>query len=196
VIRINLLIVVPRAVVRRVWVPPEQRAAMAGLGLLLVTALALGGWWWALRREVTAVDRALAAAQADLTRLSATAKLVEGATARKAVLLERTNLIDRLRRGEREPVELLEVVSRSLPDGLWLIDLKQEDDTVQLEGRATSLTAVTDFVGRLQTSGRFQRPMDIVTAVTETYQDTPVVRFVIKGTAIRGAIAAGRPAGE
>ena len=74
-------------------------------------------------------------------------------------------------------------MSRSLTDGLWLMELKQQGAVVQMEGRATSLTAVTDFVERLQDSGVFDRPVEIVSTSMELLDDTSVVRFAVKAQA-------------
>jgi type IV pilus assembly protein PilN len=181
VIRINLLGTVPRT--PRAWLPANQKSAAAGLGLLLVTALGVGGWWWQTARAQRAVDAETVSAQADLTRLKAIATLVDRSVTRKLELTERLGLIERLHRTQRDPVELLQTISQSIPDGLWLLELKQTGTAVQIEGRATSLTALTDFVERLQTSGRFARPIDIVTTNMETVQEASVVRFAVKGSA-------------
>jgi len=182
VIRVNLLGVVPSAP-RRVWVPADQQSAAVGLVLLMCTALGVGGWWWQTARAQRVIDAQIVTAQTELTRLKAVATLVDRAVTRKLELTERLGLIDRLHRTQRAPVELLEAISRSVPDGLWLLELKQIGTVVQIEGRATSLTALTDFVERLQTSGRFARPVDIVTTNMELVQDASVVRFALKAAA-------------
>jgi len=182
VIQVNLLGAVPRAP-RRAWLPADQKSAAAGLVLLVVTAVVVGGWWWQTARAQRVIDTQMGLAQADLTRLKSAAVLVDRAVARKLELTERLGLIDRLHRTQRAPVELLETISRSVPDGLWLLELKQTGNAVQIEGRAVSLTALTDFVERLQTSGRFARPVDIVTTNMETVQDASVVRFALKAAA-------------
>ncbi len=180
-IEINLLGAVPRA--RRPWLPADQKSAAAGLVLLTVTALGVGGWWWQTMRAERAIDAEIAAAQTELTQLKSVASLVDRAVSRKVEVSERLGLIDRLHRTQRGPVELLEAVSRSVPDGLWLLELKQTGLVVQIEGRATSLTALTDFVERLQTSGHFGRLVDIVTTNMEVVQDASVVRFALKASA-------------
>ncbi len=68
-----------------------------------------------------------------------------------------------------------------MPDGLWLVEFKQTGPMVQIEGRALSLTSVTDFTEQMQNSGMFKRPVEIVTTTTEMVEETPVVRFVVKG---------------
>jgi Tfp pilus assembly protein PilN len=108
---------------------------------------------------------------------------MEKATLREKDLRERLGLIDRLRATQRAPVMLLDTISRSLAEGLWLTELRQTGASVQLEGRAISYSSLTDFIGRLQVSGRFVRPIDIVNTTTETVAETAVVKFVIRGEA-------------
>jgi len=184
VIRVNLLATQPAGVApKRIWFPQEQRSALAGLGMLVLTATAVGGWWWKLDSDRAAVDLSIANAEAEIERLKGVAKLVDYAAARKAELSEKLNLIQQLRATEREPVTLLETVNKSMPDGLWLLDLKQTGKTVQIEGQALSLTYVTAFSEQLQDSGFFQRPVDVSTK-TEMVQDTTVIRFVLKAAAL------------
>src|SRR6185436_3820945 len=104
--------------------------------------------------------------------------------ARKTELAERLGVIERLRAAKRAPVSLLETLSQSLPDGLWLLEIKQTNASVQVDGRAMSISAVTDFTERMQNSGLFQRPVEILTTSTETLEETTVVRFAVKADVI------------
>jgi type IV pilus assembly protein PilN len=183
-IRVNLLASTPGRALKRDLVPLEQRGAMIGLAMLLVTSVAMGGWWWMVQRDRVATERTIAADEVEVMRLKDVAKLVDRASARRAELAERLSLIDRLRSTKRGPVTLLETISESLPDGLWLSELKQTGPTVQIEGRAVSLTAITDFAEKLQNSAVFERPVEIVTTTAETLETTPVVRFIVRATSL------------
>ena len=184
-IRVNLLAPgtepAPRAWRRLLVVPPEQRAALMGLSMLMITASGAGLWWWSVASEHKRVDAEIVAAEANLTRLQEAARLMEKATAREKDLRERLGLIERLRNTQRAPVMLLDTISRSMAEGLWLTELRQSGAGVTLEGRAVSYSALTDFIGRLQISGRFVRPLDIVNATAEALADSVVVRFTIRG---------------
>jgi type IV pilus assembly protein PilN len=194
-IRVNLLASTPGRPVHRDLVPVEQRGAMLGLTMLLITSLAMGGWWWMVHRDRVATEQSIAADEVEVARLKDIAKLVDRASARRAELAERLSLIDRLRSTKRGPVTLLETISQSLPDGLWLSELKQTGPTVQIEGRAVSLTAITDFAEKLQDSSVFERPVEIVTTTAETLEQTPVVRFIVRATSVNKGpeTAAGTP---
>ncbi len=183
-IKVNLLATNTGAVAPREWLPREQRSALGGVSILIVTALALGGFWYYQSGQRAAIEVKISAAEAELVRLKDAAAMVERTNARKTELGERLALIDRLRASKRAPVSLLETVSYSVPEGLWLLEILQTAATVKIDGRATSLTAVTDFTERLQSSGYFLRPVEIVSTATEAIDEVGLVRFVVKAEVV------------
>ena len=133
-IRVNLLTTGPGAAAPpREWVPREHRSALLGLGLLLVTMVGVGGWWWYLKHQLAQTEVRIAEGEAKLESLKEAEKLLAAATNRKNELAERLALIDRLRAAKRAPITLLETVSRSVPEGLWLVEIKQTGTTSQVD---------------------------------------------------------------
>ena len=45
---------------------------------------------------------------------------------------------------------------------MWLVELRQSGTEVIIEGRCTSLNALSDFVSGLEASNLFVRPVEIV----------------------------------
>jgi type IV pilus assembly protein PilN len=188
-IKVNLLATSPGAAPAREWLPREQRSAAMGLMMLLVTAVGVGGYWWYLGRDRASVETRITAAEAEIVRLQDVAKLVERVTLKKTELTERLGLIERLRGSKRGPVRLLETVSVSLPDGLWLVEIKQKAMVVDVEGRALSLTSITDFAERMQNSGLFLRPVEILSTSTDVIEETSVIKFTVRAEAVGPAPA-------
>ena len=182
-IKVNLLSTVPGAAPPKEWFPKEQRSALMGLGMLMLTAGGVGGYWFYLNRQHASVDSRIAAAEAELERLKEAATLVDRATARKAELTERVALIERLRAAKDAPVSLLETVNLSATDGLWLTEIKQTGVTVQIDGRSLSVSAITDFAEQLQNSGLFKRPVEIMSTANEAVDDHALVKFSLKAEA-------------
>lgn len=207
-IRINLL-GNDRAAARKGLVLDSGRQVAAVCGLLaLTTALGIGFWHWSLAQESTQVDDEIAAAMAEQTRVRSLLAELAQFEARRVMLRQRVQLIEQLRGGQSLPVQLLDHVSRSLPDMLWLNTLAQDGDSVVLEGRSTTLFALSDFVGNLGSSSLLQKPIEIVNSQVEAAPTTQqrqtqaqgqgpeLIRFTVKAQMAKVAEATpAKPAG-
>ena len=134
--------------------------------LILVAGLVYVGWgFWSLYVRDQQLDQELTQARQDEARLEPVLKQVEEFEARQKLLQQRVALIEQLRRGQAVPVHLLDKISRSLPDRLWLTALKEgPDNSVQLDGQTSTLTSLADFIGNLENSGYFERPVEIISS--------------------------------
>jgi len=102
--------------------------------------------------------------------------------ARKAQLTQRVTLIEQLRRGQTAPVHVLDSISRSLPDRVWLTELRQGGSEFTITGFAASLPSLSDFVANLEATKWFKRPVEILDSqVTPDPKAGDLVRFSIKG---------------
>ena len=166
-IRINLLTVERERAARRPAFQFAQRLTVACSLILLATALGIGWWYWSIGNQSQRLDREIADAQRETQILRALIQQVEQFEQRRSQLQERVALIEQLRRGQSQPVHLLDQISRSLPDMLWLTEIKEQGDTLTISGRCTALTAVSDFYTNLAASGYF-KAVDIGETVAET----------------------------
>lgn len=192
-IRINLLAVERERAKRRAGIQAGQKVTIGCSLILLATALGIGWWWWSLRQEGARVEQEIAGARQETQRLRSVLEQVKQFEAQRAQLQQRVALIEELRKGQGGPVRMLDQVSRSLPDRLWLTQLEQEGADVTIQGRATSLTALSDFVANLEGSGYFRRPIEIIESQVEDAQPVEVVRFAVKGQFTMPAPAAVPP---
>ncbi len=187
-IRINLLAVERDRAKRRPLSglqATQQKITLACSLILVLTGLGLGWWYWSLDKQTKRIEEDIATGQREAERLRTLIVQVNQFEARKAQLQERVALIEDLRKGQSGPVHLVDEISRSLPDLLWLTEIKQSGQELTISGRCTALTALSDFVGNLELGGVFNKPVEIIEAPAEQ-QKAPggveVTRFTVKAT--------------
>jgi len=181
-IRINLLAVERERTKRtRAVIPAAQRVTIGASLILLATVLSIGWWFWSLRKESADLDTAIASAEVETQKLRTVLAQVQKFETRKAQLQQRVTLIEQLRRGQTGPVHVLDELSKSVPDRLWLTQMVQKDKEFTIDGRTTSLTALSDFVANIEGSSWFKRPVEIVDSQVEPNpQAGDLVRFTIR----------------
>jgi type IV pilus assembly protein PilN len=171
-----------------------QKVTVAGSLLLVITALGVGWRFWANRQAEAQMTEDIAAARREETRLSEVLKQVSDFETQRGVLQKRVALIDELRKGQSAPVHMIDQISRSLPEMTWLTSVRQDAYNVTINGRCTTLTALSDFVANLEATHYFKRPVEIVSSAVANDRDGPdLIEFTIKGTFQMAGIEAPAP---
>ena len=160
-----------------------QKIAFGGSLILLLAAAFVGWSYWSLGQTSAQIERDIQERQREEARLVQVISEVRDFEARRQRLQQRVTLIEELRRGQTAPVHILDQVSRSLPDMVWLTRMAQKDYDITLEGNCLTLTALSDFVGALEHSRYFNRPVEIINSevVAATATTPELIKFVIKG---------------
>jgi type IV pilus assembly protein PilN len=184
-IRINLISQTrekPRRRASTGLVGSGQKITVACTLILALAALGVGWWYWTLRREANQLTDEIAAAEQETARLQTLIVQVRQFEERKTQLEQRVTLIEVLRRGQSSPVHVLDAVSRSVPEMLWLTQLDQKGADLTIEGRCMTLTSISDFVDNLGRSGWFKKPVEIVDSQLEAAAGGAgdVIRFTVK----------------
>ncbi|MBY0495399.1 MAG: PilN domain-containing protein [Cyanobacteria bacterium] len=184
-IRINLL-ATERKAARAASPGMQAGQKMMVIGsLILVLAIALIGWrYWALGQEETQVNREIEAANREEARLQEILRQVNEFENRRKMLEARVALIDELRKGQSAPVHMIDQISKALPDMTWLTALQQTGYTLQIQGRCLTLTSLSDFIGNLEASRYFIRPVEIIesSVVNQSGGGPEIIQFTIRGT--------------
>lgn len=186
-IRINLLGVDRQKTKKAAIFDVEKQITLACSLILVAAAAGIGWWYWSLNETSTRIDQELIATEQERARLQSLLAEVRQFEGQRAQLQQRVALIEQLRSGQGIPVQLLDHVSRSLPDMLWLTQMIQEGDAVPIEGQSTTLIALSDFVGNLGNGNLLQKPIELVNSQVENSSGaTPqqgsvdLIRFTVK----------------
>jgi type IV pilus assembly protein PilN len=183
-IKINLLAVDRDRVKRKAKFQIGQKITVGCSLILVATALIVGWWYWSLQSDSAQLTQQILDAQRETARLQSVIQQVRQFEEQRAQLQQRVTLIEQLRKGQTGPVHLLDQISLSLPDTMWLIELKETAaGDVMIDGRCTSLTALSDFVSSLEASSYFAKPVEIVDSTVDPATATApeVIRFSVKG---------------
>jgi type IV pilus assembly protein PilN len=202
-IRINLLGGERKKASATITFGAGQRLTMMCSLVLLAAVLGIGWWYWTLSDASSQVDAEIAVAEQEAARLRSMLAEVQAYEAQRAMIQGRVALIEELRSGQSLPVQLLDHVSRSLPDMLWLTSLTQEASQVTIVGRSTTLIALSDFVGNLGVGDVLLRPVEIVDSRVQPASGTgptaipELIQFTVRAQLNRAPkpLSAGRNAG-
>ena len=180
-IRINLIAVERARARKRILIPAAIRVTAGATIILLGTAALIGWWFWSLHKESIRVDEDLVRAESETRQIRSVLEQVRKFESQRALLQQRVTLIEQLRKGQYAPVHLLDEISKSLPDRLWLSGLEQTGGDFAISGVTDSLTAVSDFVANLESTKWFKKPVEIIDSqVTPDPKAGDLIKFQVK----------------
>jgi type IV pilus assembly protein PilN len=183
-----------------------QRLTVACSLILVAAVVGIGWWFWTLNNETARLDAEIVARQQEAARLQSLLTEVQRFEAQRGQLQQRVQLIEQLRGGQSIPVQLLDHVSRSLPEMMWLTEMQQDGAALTIQGRSTTLIALSDFVGNLGNGALLKKPIEIVKSQVDVTRAATgpgagaveLINFTVKAELAAvggaGAAAAGRGA--
>jgi type IV pilus assembly protein PilN len=141
---------------------------MKVLVVLAVAALVNLGYWYQLDKE----HRDIAAKMQTAIRKNGELADVKARYLERQREAEnykrRVDVIDQLRAAQGGPVELLNTIGVTVndTDAVWLNSMKDQGNSIDIEGMALSTNAVASLISNLQKTGHFKN-----IEIKETYQD-------------------------
>jgi type IV pilus assembly protein PilN len=188
--RINLL-APERATKKKTGGGPSMPSAGALQSYLLLALFAGGaavlcaGLWWLQSNKLADLDTRIAADQKRQRELQAIKQQVDEFQRKKAVLENKVAVIEMLRTAQKSPVHMLDEISKSLPDYVWLSQMDETRGAVRFQGQSNSLAAVADFISSLQTSGWFP-----TVELVSSREQNALVNFILQGNFTDPEVAA------
>jgi type IV pilus assembly protein PilN len=172
-IRINLL--PAREARRRVALRHQLQAAV-------VAVLAVvGGSVWAYTTQSSALvmrQHDLSRVEEDLKRLEEIIKEVQKFETKKAQMEKKVGAIEDLKLKQSRPAHLLEDVSHSLPDQMWLSSIKDIGGALQISGKSFDNVGIAAFMENLERSS-WLGTVELIESKSELVQGRQVVAFTV-----------------
>ncbi len=166
-IKINLLAEGKRPALAR-----KTKSALGGGGggarevgnLLLVAGIVVGllgagGWFYWVQGKLKQKEREVQAAQAEVEELKQVIKQVNEYKIKKADLERKIEVINSLKANQRGPVQIMDQVSRALPELLWLSNMDVTATAINFRGSAFNMSAVANFIDNLDKVDEFAEPI-------------------------------------
>ncbi len=187
-IRVNLTGAERAAQKRKVSTPSAPGAVQAYLFLALFgggAALLCAALWWYESAKIRDLDGRILVAEKRQKELQAIKVQVDALEAKRATFQKKVDLIERLKAEQTGPVHMLDEISKSLPDFVWLTAMDQTGATVKFTGESSGLTSVADFIAALERSGWFPN-VDLSSSV----ETNNIITYVLTATFLNPEVAA------
>ncbi len=143
---------------RRGFAPSGDMSQYFLLGGLVLGLLIFGIWWWQLNSRIQANNESIRIAEERVRELEEFIRQVDEAEAKEAALNQKINVITDLKNNQSGPVEVMDEVSKALPELLWVDRLDQQGTGVTISGRAFNTQAVSNFIANLDAVPSFSEP--------------------------------------
>ncbi|MEM1246102.1 MAG: PilN domain-containing protein [Acidobacteriota bacterium] len=128
-------------------------------GGFVLGLLVFGVWWFLLNSQIKENNRNIGVAEQRVAELEPFIRQVDEAEAKEAALVQKIDVITDLKNKQSGPVEVMDEVSKALPELLWVDRLDQRGATFVLSGRAYNDQAVSNFLANLDAVSVFNEPV-------------------------------------
>jgi len=130
----------------------QQHFVMSIVGAIAVGAAVVGAGYTYMEGRISYQEERNAYIQSEINNLDKALEEIKTLDANRKALLDRIAVIERLQSTRPGIVHLFDEMVNSLPKGLYLTQLKQEDNKIKLVGKAESSARVSSYMNRLNAS--------------------------------------------
>lgn len=173
-IRINLL---PAHEVKQLFILRTQMA----VAVLLVAGTVAGCAWvmYLHGQEKSKRVVALNQVEADIAALEHIVKEVEAFKIKRNQLQKQIEVVDGLKQNQRRPAPMLDALSRSLPEQVWVVSIQEKDNGMRITGK--SLNGNVGIATLMENMGHspWFGTAELVESKSEIFLNRPVVSFTV-----------------
>jgi len=164
-VKINLLAEGKRPIIARRAQQPflqltgTNAANLALLAVSLLGVIAAVVWYFVLESRISKKDGEIRVAQKEVDELRQVIQEVNEFKRRRDELTRKVKIITTLKDNQRGPVQVMDEVSRALPELTWLNSMVVTGRAISLRGTAFNMSAVANFIDNLDKVEAFKEPI-------------------------------------
>lgn len=165
-----------------------------GIGnlIFLLLLVVLAGYFYYQKKAISQEREQFAQAKQEKDKLQyVIAKLDEQQKA-KASLLQKIGLINQLKAQQDLAVRIMDQLSRSLPDWVWLNEVGYDAKNVQIRGNALSNNLIADFIANLENSPYFES-VNLISSTQKTAGNDQYLEFSMTAAVVNPKVSAPSP---
>lgn len=137
----------------------QQRDFLVTTGIALVTTgLIYGAIYYAVNQQIETQNQRKVYLENEIATLDSIIEEIRDIRTQKDALIARMEIIQQLQTVRPEVVHLFDELAKTIPDGVYLKTLKQQDRSLAIEGVAQSNARVSAFMRNLDSSEWFDSP--------------------------------------
>jgi type IV pilus assembly protein PilN len=129
-----------------------KKAPNFGSLIFLLLVVILGAYFYLQQRAFSRENELLTIARQEKDKLQYVTAKLEEQKKLKASLERKINLINDLRSQQDLAVRIMDTLSRSLPDWVWLTEVTYDSKGLQIKGKALSNNLIADYMTSLESS--------------------------------------------
>ncbi|HVP90101.1 MAG TPA: PilN domain-containing protein [Terriglobales bacterium] len=171
---------------------PVQKARNLGSLVFLLLVVVLGAYFYVQQRAFDRENELLATARLEKEKLQYVTAKLEQQKLLKASLERKINLINDLRSQQDLAARIMDQLSRSLPDWVWLSEVSYDAKGLQVKGKALSNNLIADYMTSLENSPVFTN-VSLASSTQRKTQRNEYLEFTLSAAIERPAPTAASP---
>lgn len=141
----------------------DRRVLSISFGAWILMGLVVFYAQWHMNSLIDHQKKRNSYLRTEISKLDKQIKEINAIKKRKAALLARMEVIQRLQRDRTQIVHIFDDMVRKLPKGVYLTSLKKVNRTITLDGYAQSNARISSLMNNLDSSDWFTNPdLDII----------------------------------
>jgi len=135
----------------------DKRMTNMFVGVMVVTVLIIGALWYTQSNKIDQLrqDIDLLTVKKNSPDLKNVEKRLKELERKQQVINKKIEIIDRLKRFRTVPVEIIDLLSKNVPDQVWFTFLNYREGLVKINGYAFSNELVARFITNLEKTDKF-----------------------------------------